>query len=104
VIADPCLRVPLPIKAILDAAAADEAVARALDQKGIPYMRQLRQEGLAEGQRQALLTLLGARGFTVPEEVRARVLACADPADLTRWIARAATATTLQDVFGSAGA
>lgn len=55
-----------------------------------------RAEARAEirGEARALLTLLEARGLSVSDEQRARVLACADLEALERWIRRAATAST----------
>jgi hypothetical protein len=44
----------LPVRAILDAAEADNAVARALQAKGNPVIAEIRNQGFAEGQRQAL--------------------------------------------------
>ena len=47
-----------------------------------------------EALRGTLLALLDARGIPCPEDVRARVATCADPATLQRWILSATTATT----------
>jgi len=58
--------------------------------------------GQAKGEREALLTVLAARRFVVDEATRERVVQCADTQTLTRWIARAATAETLEQVFGGA--
>jgi flagellar biosynthesis/type III secretory pathway protein FliH len=61
--------------------------------------------GLAEGHKAgkvaAVLAVLTARGLSVTDEARARFEACEDTATLDRWIARAATASSLVDVFGS---
>ncbi|MFO0604999.1 MAG: hypothetical protein U0324_17585 [Polyangiales bacterium] len=54
------------------------------------------------GEAEALLRVLAARGFTVSAATRKRVLACDDKRTLDRWIDRAATATTLEAVFGTA--
>ena len=104
---DRCLRLPVRVKALLDVAEVDNAVAQALIARDNQVINELRreerreghQEGHREGQQQALLTLLAARGFALPDQVRARILACSDQADLTRWIFRAATATALHDIF-----
>ncbi len=53
------------------------------------------------GEAEALLRVLAARGFTVSAATRKRVLACGDKRTLDRWIDRAATATTLEAVFGA---
>src|SRR5262245_30192073 len=47
---------------------------------------------LTEGLREAVLTLLDARGLPCTDEARARLAACAEAATLRRWIARAASA------------
>jgi hypothetical protein len=60
-------------------------------------------EGLAEGQAQGearmLLRVLAARGLQVPDDVRQRILSCADQSQLAVWGERAATATGLEDLF-----
>jgi len=58
-------------------------------------------EGEARGKIAALLAVLTARGLSVTEVARARIGACEDAATLDRWIARAATASSLEDVFTS---
>ena len=68
----------------------------ALSGAGIAEGRQL---GITEGQIQALLSILAARGLPVDPETRARVEACQDPAIIARWIARAMTAATAADVL-----
>ena len=102
-IVDEALGSPLLVGSLSDAAAADDAVVRALDKKGNPAILRIRQEerqgGHSEGEKQALFTLLAARGFVVTPAVRARVRACKDAAELTAWIVRASTATRLDEVF-----
>jgi hypothetical protein len=60
-------------------------------------------EGLAEGEVKAkvaaILAVLAARSVPVTHEVRARVEACKDAATLDRWIIRAATAASAEDIF-----
>lgn len=58
-----------------------------------------RQEGRLEGQAELLLNLLATRGLAVDEAARERVSACTDSALLLRWVTRAATATSLEQVF-----
>ena len=55
--------------------------------------------GRAEGEAQSLLRVLAARHIDVPEEVRARILACGDLRQLDVWLDRAATATSVADLF-----
>jgi hypothetical protein len=56
-------------------------------------------EGETKGKAEAILMVLAARGIAVDSETRARITACPDAALLDRWIARAATAATAQDVI-----
>lgn len=62
-----------------------------------------RTEGKAEEAGRSVLLVLGARGFNVPDDMRARIATCTDLAQLETWLARAATAQTLQDLFDEAG-
>ena len=52
------------------------------------------------GEVRALLTVLEARGLPVDAATRERVDPCLDTGLLTRWIARAVTASGLAEVFG----
>ncbi|WP_437727459.1 hypothetical protein [Sorangium sp. So ce861] len=56
-------------------------------------------EGKIEGKQEALLAVLDARGLSLTAEERAHVKACTVPAELDRWIARAATAASMSEVF-----
>ncbi|WP_437612267.1 hypothetical protein WMF20_08525 [Sorangium sp. So ce834] len=56
-------------------------------------------KGRAEGRQDALLTLLRARGLSPSQDDEARIRACADAAKLDRWIAQAATATTVREAL-----
>lgn len=58
-------------------------------------------EGLAVGEGRMVLRVLSARGLLVTDELRERVLSCSDTAQLEAWGERAATASTLDEVFGS---
>jgi flagellar biosynthesis/type III secretory pathway protein FliH len=58
-------------------------------------------KGKAEGEAHMILRVLSARGLQVPADIRERVLACADTSQLETWGDRAATAATIDDVFGS---
>jgi Uma2 family endonuclease len=98
-IRDPAFIRPLPVRAVLDATEADGAVIKALLAKGSPALRALRDEGRLEGQRAALLTLLGARGLSPDAALRERIASCTDPAALERWTARAAVASMLEAIF-----
>ncbi len=52
-------------------------------------------EGFTEGMAQSLLIVLRARGITVPELVRQRILAEKNRERLERWLERAAVATSV---------
>ena len=56
-------------------------------------------EGLAEGRAKALLSILSARGLELPKHARERILSCADIVLLDRWIARAAVAASVSEIF-----
>ncbi|HEU4413031.1 MAG TPA: hypothetical protein VFS43_47755 [Polyangiaceae bacterium] len=70
-------------------------------------LREGKEEGLREGEARgevkgkaaALLTVLAARGLAVDAEARARIEACADPARLDRWLARALTAASAREAL-----
>jgi hypothetical protein len=49
-----------------------------------------------------ILQVLAARGIEAPAKVRDQVLACTDIAQLDAWGSRAATAKTIEEVFGLA--
>jgi hypothetical protein len=55
----------------------------------------------AMGAAQAILRVLAARGVRVPVEIQQQVLACRDISQLEMWCDRAATADSIEDVFGS---
>jgi hypothetical protein len=44
--------------------------------------------------------MLCARRLPVDDEARARIEGCGDTARMNRWIERAATATSVDEVFG----
>lgn len=55
--------------------------------------------GRDEGVKLALLTVSSARSIDVPEATRECILAEKDIAHLERWLERAATASSIDDVF-----
>jgi hypothetical protein len=57
-------------------------------------------KGEAKGRREALLTLLRARGLAPSREDEARIRDCTVTAKLDRWIERAATAASVREVLG----
>lgn len=56
-------------------------------------------EGEARGEARAVLAFLAARHIDVPDEARDRISACTDLDELETWVRRAATATTVKDLF-----
>ncbi|MGI5418773.1 hypothetical protein [Actinomadura luteofluorescens] len=65
----------------------------------ITHRAEGRAEGRTEGEVKALLLMLKARGLEVPEDVRARVEGCTDPEQVERWIQRAVSAASAEDLF-----
>jgi hypothetical protein len=55
--------------------------------------------GKAEGEAEAILTVLSARGVEVSDASRARITTCSDLDQLKIWASRAATAETTDDLF-----
>jgi hypothetical protein len=55
-----------------------------------------------EGSAKALLIVLQARGISVSDAARERILAEKDPARLTRWLERASAAASVEDLIGDA--
>lgn len=64
-----------------------------------------RAEGLAEGETlgraKDILILLAARRITAPPKLRRRITECSDLAQLERWFRNAATAKSIDAVFGA---
>lgn len=83
-------------KPLLRLAEVDEA-RRAAEQRAQEVERQVadaESRGLATG----ILALLAGRGVEVPEPVRSRILECSDFERLQKWLIRAATAETAEQV------
>ena len=57
-------------------------------------------QGVAQGEAHLLLRFMAARGLDIPEHIRALVAECADTARLEAWADRAATATSVDEIFG----
>ncbi|WP_437659039.1 hypothetical protein [Sorangium sp. So ce1182] len=62
-----------------------------------------RKEGILEAKAHDVLTFLEARGLEVPAEVRERVLASTDVAELDRWIRRAASVGDARELLATTG-
>jgi hypothetical protein len=116
VIRDKTLVYPLPVKSLLDDAAADEAMIEGADARKVPRLEAIkaeseakgraegevkgraegevkgRAEGKAEGLVEAILILLENRGIKISPAQRAQLLACRDLEVLSLWLRRAPTA------------
>ena len=77
-------------------------MARALHLKGNPYFLERLAEGEAKGRAEAkaesLMVVLAARGFVLDEGTRLRLLGERDTQRLDRWIARALTCATIDEL------
>ncbi|TDC83514.1 hypothetical protein [Actinomadura sp. 7K507] len=58
-----------------------------------------RAEGRAEGEAEAVLLVLDARGIAVPNDIRERVTNCTDTDQLGRWVQRAAVIDKAEDLL-----
>jgi predicted nucleotidyltransferase/HEPN domain-containing protein len=58
-----------------------------------------KQAGITEGQIQALLAILEARGISVDPETRGKIEACGDPTVLQGWLSRAVSITAAAELF-----
>jgi hypothetical protein len=64
-----------------------------------PISEELRDEGRAESRAQDILFILGRRGVDVPDAVRERITSCDDSEVLLRWLDRALTVSSVEDIF-----
>jgi len=99
---DPCLAAPLPVKALLDAALVDNAVAEALIAKRNPAILSLEAaaeaKGEARGVARSIFRILNARGIAVSPAQREEILGCADLERLDRWLLQASTAISAEEI------
>jgi hypothetical protein len=108
VLEDPTLAQPIPIRAMLDAAAARRAVTAAVwAQDDDPWLRerkqalseQGREQGRTDGQRVALLLMLEGRGLHPNDEQRATIESCTDPEQLERWLRAAGRVASVAELL-----
>ncbi|MEV0346289.1 hypothetical protein AB0H88_11020 [Nonomuraea sp. NPDC050680] len=66
-----------------------------------PFAKEHFGKGKAEGEAIAVLKILKARGISVPQDTHDRIIRCTDLDQIEEWIDRAATATTLDEVFAA---
>lgn len=102
------LQNPVPVRALVDPEVAHEVTLRnRLQVHGYRSIAEIRAEGREEGRAEgeatglinALLTVLSARGLIPGDAEIAEIRRCHDVATLRRWLARAATAGAVADVF-----
>ena len=63
------------------------------------YIAQGKAEGEAKGKAEAVIAVLEARGLAIPDDVRRRVAASTDLAELGRWLRRAAVVDSAREIF-----
>lgn len=63
------------------------------------FARKYLAEGRAIAKAEAIVAVLEARGLTISGEQRARIQGCRDIGTLDSWIARAATANSICELF-----
>lgn len=59
-------------------------------------------QGLSQGRADAVLAVLAAKGIPVSDAVQEQIRGCKDLDVLQRWLLRAVTATTAEDVLQAA--
>lgn len=101
-IEDSCFVRPFALAALLDAAQADRAVVEALAAKRSPAIQEreaaARAMGRAEGIAESILRLLEARGIAMSPEQRREILGCSDLERLNRWLLKAVSALTVDEL------
>ena len=111
---DPCLDPPLPVAALIDATALDDAAVRILDAKRNPTLETIKEScrrvGFCDGKRESLYQLLELRGLDVTPAQRAIIDGggdgdgCEDPERFARWFERALSASSAAEILALNGA
>lgn len=109
VIEDPVLVLGLPVSALVQASETDDAIARALLAKNNALLAtvveaastEAEAKGKAEGEAKAVVAVLDGRGIDVDPEQREHITSMRDPTVLARWLARAGTCTTTDELLES---
>ena len=63
-----------------------------------PYQSEFARRYVSEGEADAVLQVLAARGISVPDEVRNTIAGCTDLDQLKVWVRQAATADKVEDL------
>jgi len=104
-IEDPALVTRLAIRDLVSAGSADDAVARALLAKRNAVVEEAldarHARGRTDGLRDAIITLLEARGLEPSSQEQRRLFATVDEALLRRWLVAAATCTSVAELLAS---
>ena len=108
VIEDPALLLPMPVEALIDEYASEDAAARALLARNNPVLQEHDDEvhgkGHAAGRlavtRENIFELLEHRKITLDAAQRARIAACDDLAILKRWLLRATEVRDAAELLG----
>ena len=102
-IEDRTLAAPLPLRALVEAAKADDAMAAALLAKKNPVLEQAlrasQAQGVLVGKTESLLAILSARGIPVTKKAEKKIRAAADEAQIDAWLRRAVTAASADEVL-----
>jgi hypothetical protein len=97
VLEDPTLAHPIPIRAMLDTAAAKRAVTVAVWAQDDPWILERKQELRTE----SLLLVLEGRGLHPSDEQRAAIESCSDPERLQRWLRAAGRVGSVAELLES---
>lgn len=101
-IEDPCLVTPMDVTALLDAAAADNAVVEALSVKGNPAIREREAAAEVRGETRALaraiLRVLETREVPVSFAQREKILGCSDLDQLDRWLSQVGVVSSAEEI------
>ncbi len=82
-------------------AKAEDAEARALAAEAEQARAQAQAEQALDALRQGITGLLAARGIVCSDETQARLAACTDATVLQRWLVRAMSAVTAEEIFAN---
>jgi hypothetical protein len=97
------LGVPVPMyaKRLPEAARAnlEEPMATGTYEYQSDFARRYYGQGRVEGEATALLGFLEARGIAVPDDAHKRITQCTDLEQFATWIRRAATISTIDELF-----
>ena len=90
---------PLPVDALLHAAKAEAAVAKALLAKRDPVLELALMETRTQSTAAAVVAVLVSRGIHLQLDERERLLGERDPGRLDRWLARVATCASAAELL-----